>query len=111
MPKVSVVVASTRDSATLGRFLALLMPTCTARSIEIVVARACPPEEYRDLAAAWPSVLFMPAQDNATVRQLRVAGLSAAEGDIVTLIEDTTLPDEAWLADLPPAATPDPVAS
>lgn len=106
MPKVSVVVASTQDRASLEQFLAWLLPTCLARNVEVVVARNCPIDEYRALEKAWPSVLFMPAQDNATARQLRVAGISAADGDIVSLIEDRMPADEEWLADLPPAASP-----
>lgn len=104
MPKVSVVVASTQPADALGRFLTWLLPMCNARSIEIVVARNCPIDEYHALEKAWPSVLFMPAQDDATIRQLRVAGLSAAEGDIVTIVEDTWTLDDEWLADLPAAA-------
>jgi glycosyltransferase involved in cell wall biosynthesis len=111
MPKSSVVVASTRDRAALDRFLAILLPPCASRAIEVVVARNCTPDEYRELEKAWPAVLFMPAPDNATTRQLRIAGASAAEGDIVTFIEDDAAPSEDWLADLPAGAGPEPVES
>ena len=103
-PRTSVVVASTGDTARLGAFLSWMLPLCQARNIEVVVARSCPIDEYRELEATWPSVLFMPAQDNATVRQLRVAGLSAADGDIVTLVEDGMDQDALWLEDLPSSA-------
>jgi hypothetical protein len=109
-PKSSVVVASTGDRAALDRALAALLPSCQARSIEIVVARSCPPEEYHLLEKAYPTVLFMPAPDNATLRQLKVAGTSAAEGDIVTLIGDDRPIDPVWLADVPAGALPEPVA-
>ena len=103
-PKSSVVVSSTQDRAALVRFLASLLPYCASRSIEVVVARACPADEYHELEKAYPSVLFMPAQDKATVRQLRIAGTAAAEGDIVSLISDDEAITDEWLADLPAGA-------
>jgi hypothetical protein len=104
MPKSSVVVASTLARPAFDRFLGSLLPPCEARGIEVVVARNCSPEEYRALEQRFPSVLFMPAQDNATLSQLRIAGVAAAEGDIVTLIDDHNDVTDAWLADLPPGA-------
>ena len=101
VPTSSVVVASMRDRETLGRCLAALVPACTARAIEVVVARNCSGDEYRALEMAWPAVLFMPAPDHATERQLRAIGLSAADGDVVTLIEDGVIPDADWIAQLP----------
>jgi hypothetical protein len=94
------VVASSRDRALLDATLASLLPGCLACGIEVVVARACTNTEYRSLEVAYPTVLFMPGPDDATVRQLRAAGISAADGDIVSLVEDTGPVDEAWLADL-----------
>jgi glycosyltransferase involved in cell wall biosynthesis len=105
-PTASVVVASLGDRARLDACLAALLPVCTARGIEVVVARNCPPDEYHALEETYPMVLFMPAPDNATVRQLRAVGLSAADGDIVSLIDDGAVPGSAWLADLPGAAPP-----
>jgi hypothetical protein len=99
-PTASVVIASVRDRASLDATLASLLPDCVERNVEVVVARSGTPTEYRDLERAYPSVLFMPGPDRATVRQLRAAGLSAAEGDIVCLIEDTGPVDAEWLADL-----------
>jgi hypothetical protein len=109
MPKSSVVVVSTRDRGALDQFLTALLPPCAAREVEVVVARNCSADEYHDLEKAWPSVLFMPAPDRATARQLRVAGASAAEGDIVSFIDDTAELTEEWLADLPAGAGPEPV--
>ena len=100
-PTSSVVVASMRDRGTLDRCLAALVPGCAAREIEVVVARNCSGDEYRSLEKAWPAVLFMPAPDNSSARQLRAIGLSAADGDIVTLIEDGIVPDADWIAQLP----------
>ena len=101
-PTTTLVIASTRERGVLERLLGLVLPACEERKMEVVVARACPVDEYRALSAAWPAVLFMPAQDNATVRQLRAVGLSAADGDIVTLADDGMDIDAAWIAALPP---------
>jgi len=110
-PTASVVVASTGKPATLERLLAWLLPACTMRGIEVVVARNCPVDEYRALETTWPAVLFMPAPDGATARQLRFVGISAADGDIVTIIDDAMAHDESWVADLPSAPAPGPLPS
>ena len=99
-PTHSVVVASASDRAALDRCLADLLPTCQSRAIEVVVARNCDVTEYRELERAYPKVLFMPGPVNATLRQLRASGLSAADGDIVSLIDDAKPIDHAWLAEL-----------
>ena len=103
-PTTSLVVASFGDRPRLERLLGSIAPACEARKMELVVARSCAAEEYRALAAAWPRVLFMPALDNATPRQLRAIGLSAADGDIVTLVDDDREIDGSWIQALPPAA-------
>ena len=109
-PTTSLVVASSGERAALDRLLAVVVPACEARRMEVVVARSCAAEEYRALSAAWPSVLFMPAQDRASVRQLRAIGLSAADGDIVTILTDAEPLDAAWVAALPPVPDPAPPA-
>ena len=102
-PTVSVVIASTAGRPALEALLARILRACEGGGIEVVVARACPVDEFRALSAAWPKVLFMPAPDRAGVPELRVAGLSAADGDIVRLIEDARDVDDEWLAALAPA--------
>lgn len=103
MPTSSVVVASAGQRADLEAMLRHLVPGCVKRDIEVVVARNCTPDEYHALESAFPKVLFMPAPDNSTVRQLRAIGLSAADGDIVTLVEDGMQLTDEWIAELPPA--------
>lgn len=102
LPTSSVVVASVRDRAALEAMLGGMVPGCKERDIEVVVARNCSADEYHALESVFPSVLFMPAPDNSTVRQLRAIGLSAADGDIVTLVDDSMTLDAQWVADLPP---------
>ena len=94
------MVASSRERAALDATLASLLPSCVSRGIEVVVARCFTPAEYREIESAYPKVLFMPGPDGATDAQLRVAGLSAAEGDIVKLVGDGGPVNGIWLADL-----------
>ena len=109
-PTASVVVASASEQRVLDALLAWLVPACSARAIEVVVARNCSPAEYHALESLWPGVLFMPAPDGAGVQQLRFVGISAADGDIVTMIDDTAVRDDSWIADLPSAPVADPEA-
>lgn len=99
-PQVSVVVASAADLGTLRACLRVLVPACTARAVEVVVARACDTEEFRGLQREWPQALWMPAPDGSKIGALKAAGLSAAEGDIVALIHDEQLLGDAWVAEL-----------
>lgn len=99
-PSLSVVVASQSARPVLEACLRALVAPCRARGIEVVVARACGVEEFQGLQEAWPAVLWMPAADGATGTTLRVAGLSAADGDIVALVDDRDPLDEPWVAEL-----------
>jgi hypothetical protein len=79
---------------------------CRQRGVELVVARSTAKEEFRDLLKNHPQVLFMPAPDGSTIRQLRGYGLAAADGDIVLLADDSRPPDPAWLEMVTAAAAP-----
>ncbi len=99
-PRISVVVASLRERRLLDACLASLLPQCARHDAEIVVARACPLAEFRELEAAYPKVLFVPAPDGSTIPYLRSAGMAAADGDIVALTEDHCVVGEDWVAQL-----------
>jgi len=98
-PTTSVVVASAGDRAALERCLAALLPQCAEHGVEVVVARSCSKEEYQSLAAAHPSVLFMPAATQSTPGQLRAVGTSAADGDIVYLTDDARIEPPGFVAE------------
>jgi hypothetical protein len=97
-PRHSVVLASTAPREVLERRLEPLVRGCEALDVELVVARATQPEELAALAARFPYVLFMPAPDGCTVRQLRAIGITAADGDVVTILEDDRDIPEGWVA-------------
>lgn len=97
-PTRSVVVASSRPRASLDAALDALLPQCAARGIEVVLCRASATDEIRSLAAAYPSVVLMPAPDGTDARGLRAIGLTAADGDIVTILDDAAPVAPDWAA-------------
>ncbi len=97
-PRHSVVLASTAPRELLERRLATLVRDCEALEVELVVARATQPEELASLAGRFPYALFMPAPDGCTARQLRAIGITAADGDVVTMLEDDRDIPEGWIA-------------
>ena len=104
----SLVLASAGPRERLEQALPVLVAGCAARQVELVVARSCSADEYHALEHAFPTVLFMPVPDGSSLRQMRAIGLSAADGDIVTLMDDLQAMDDAALETLlgaPRAAT------
>ena len=99
-PRHTIVVAASGPRARLEALLRMLVPACLSRRTELVVARACSPEEYRELAGTFPAVLFMPAADGSTPRQLRALGLTAADGDVVTFADDDRTLTPEWVAEV-----------
>ena len=96
-PTVSIVVASVSARKELEACVEMLLPACSASSIELVVVRSTSPEEFRDLQNRYRAALFMPAPDGSSVRVLRNFGIAAAEGDIVAFMDDSRPPDTEWL--------------
>lgn len=99
-PRVSVVVASFRERKLLDDCLASLLPQCASHDAEVVVARACPEDEFHSLQSDYPKVLFVPAPEGSGVPYLRSLGLAAAEGDVVALTEDHCVVASDWVAQL-----------
>ena len=96
-PRHSIVVAASGPRQRLEALLRELVPACRSRGAELVVARACSPAEYKELAGTFPAVLFMPAADGSTPRQLRALGLTAADGDVVTFVDDDRALTAQWV--------------
>lgn len=100
-PSLSVVVASFRERPLVDACLASLLPQCRALGAETIVARACSdPVEIAEMEAAYPSVRFVRAPADATIPQLRAAGMAAAGGDIVALTEDHCVVAPDWVPQL-----------
>jgi len=79
-----------------------LLPQCRQVRAEVVVARA---GVLGDLPRAYPTVRFVAASRDATIPELRAAGMAEAEGDIVALTEDHRIPVVGWLTTLAQAGT------
>jgi hypothetical protein len=93
--RLSVVVVPLLGGRALGRLLdALRAPEMLPEEAEILVltaGRGEPPEASPDPRTRW---IEPPA--GATVPARRVLGALRARGEIVALLEDTTLPDPGW---------------
>jgi hypothetical protein len=87
-PTVSVVVASSRDRAFLHTCLDSLDEEGGAAAVELVVARSMDTMESNAFATSHPRVRFVPCPAGASLSSLRAAGMRAASGDIVILVED-----------------------
>lgn len=99
-PTISVVVASCRERHLLEACLDALLPQCRLGEAEVVVARAAAASQVQELMRAYPTVRFVAAPCDATIPELRTAGLAEAEGDIVALTEDHRIVPPDWLTPL-----------
>lgn len=98
--EVSILIAAHHDAASLARCLNAIDREVAAHpavEIQLIVAAGSPPaasarERIRGTGAAWIDV-----GDRASVPELRAAGLHAARGELVLLIEDHLEPVAGWL--------------
>lgn len=96
-PSVSVVVASSGPRERLEALLAEVEALCGEIGAEIVVARAAAPAELEALRAAHPRVHFVGMAEGEPIGALRTAGLDAAGGDVVRILEDGCPPAPGWI--------------
>jgi len=101
----SIVIASNRDRALLGRCLEALQSQAVTHHAEVLVARAGLAADAESLSARFPAVRFVAAEAGAAIPRLRGLGLAAATGDPVLLTEDHCVPAADWVARILPAAT------
>ncbi len=87
-PGISVVVASLRERKFLERCLDSLLPQCAEVNAEVVVARKGPTHELEGLRRGYPWVTLVAGPWGAGTAELRAAGMAAATGDVVAIIED-----------------------
>ncbi len=108
--RLSVVVATVDGGAALARCLAALAAQDLAQAIEVIVpwdarsadapsaaALACPRArllELGEIATAHPPASLLALHERIDRR--RAAGLAAAAGDVVALIEDRVVPRPDW---------------
>lgn len=99
-PAVSVVVASLRTPAQLRACLESLIPPCRARQIEVVLVRANGEADFADLARTYPDLHLVDLAAGSSAAELRSAGMAAAGGDIVAIMEDDGPVDPSRIAAL-----------
>ncbi len=115
-PAFSLVVTSRGDAEALRGMLAALLPLCAAHAVQTVVVRAGPVDDAPALEEEHPAVLFLRSAAGVAAGALRVAGMAAANGDVVLLgaDDDPALPERlihllrfhGALAPLPESAPP-----
>jgi hypothetical protein len=99
-PRVAVVVASCREARLLAACLASLREQCAEHAADLIVARAGDARECDALAAEHPYARFVACARDATVPQLRAAGMRAAQAAVVALTEDHCVASPDWLGRL-----------
>jgi hypothetical protein len=99
-PTLSVVVASSGDRARLESCLEALREASAAWLAELIVTLRADAAEVNALAARHPQARFLTCPPGASVAELRAAGMRAAGGDIVALVEDGNVPAGDWLGGL-----------
>jgi len=97
MPTASIVVVSFNALPLLERCLASLVDQADACGAEIVVVRAGRPDDPDErLRHRFPRCRWLAAPAEETIPRLRSAGVRAAHGRIVALVEDDCVADRAW---------------
>ncbi|MES2125012.1 MAG: hypothetical protein V4503_10045 [Gemmatimonadota bacterium] len=94
--RLSVVLASCRESAIVAEAIAALLPQCHEAGAELIVARSVPngPADPEGLFAGCRLVHCLAT---ATIPEIRGAGLTGATGDFVLLTEDNCVPRANWV--------------
>ena len=96
-PGVSVVVATRTDAATLHACLATLVSAVSEDGVNIVVAHTRQAAEIEMLRMTYPDAVFVSCAPDASIAQLRVAGMRAASGDVVAITETECGSARDWL--------------
>src|SRR3954469_17203069 len=83
VPHVSVVVATKRSRALLDDCLASLIGQCERARAELIVGRDEDESGLDTIAKAYPSIRLIRVKSDASIPELRGAGMREATGDIV----------------------------
>jgi len=98
-PSLSAVLVSEGNHRDLERTICSLGPQIREFTAQLVVVR-CNPEPGLEatIAAAVGRSRLIRAPDDCTRADMRALGMAAAQGDIVTLRDDTTPIGDEWLS-------------
>jgi hypothetical protein len=93
-PELSVVIASVNGFPYLGRCLESLERT--APEAEVIVADWTDDDTRHRVSERWPRVKLLSFDEPMAVPELRAAGIGAAQGPYVAVIEDHCVVRDGW---------------
>lgn len=93
-PELSVVVASVNGFPYLGDTLRSLRERCP--DAEVIVADSTDASTRRRVREEWPAVTLLEFEEPTPIPALRAAGIAAASGEHVALIEDHCVVQNGW---------------
>lgn len=95
-PSLSVIIASVNGRPMIEECLASLEAQQGNTDAEVIVMDITGEDTARLLEERFPSVKLMSIGERRTIPQLRTAGLLAARGEIIAVIEDHCIADPHW---------------
>ena len=101
-PRVSFVVAWQGCPTELSRRLQI-WDRWVEDGIDVVVVCSCPPADREQIERSHPDVRVVNARADEDLSTLRQLGVSAAQGDIVVIVDDTIGWTSSWRDHLPVA--------
>lgn len=99
-PLVSVVIASHNASTTIEDCLLALQADAAGREIEVIVADSSTDGTVASIQERFPGVTVLRFSESLTIPLLRGAGIAAARGEIVALLDPYCIVREGWVSEL-----------
>jgi hypothetical protein len=96
-PTISIVLASSQPRSALDAYVSTLTARCAGSRTELIIARADTALHIGLLSRIHPQARFVSAPGECSMGELRTYGMRAATGDIVLLLDDSTVIDERFL--------------
>ena len=96
-PTISIVLASSQPRSALDAYVSTLTARCAGSRTELIVARADSALHIGILSRVYPQARFVSAPQECPQSELRTYGMRAATGDIVLLLDDSSVIDERFV--------------
>lgn len=93
-PTISVVLASSQPRGAFDNYVAPLLAQCIAARMELIVARSDSALQLGLLSRLHQQVRFVAAPPESSVGDLRTYGMRAATGDIVVILDDSSVEEQ-----------------
>jgi len=95
-PPLSVIIASVNGPPMIDECLAALAAQRHDSTPEIIVVDVTGESTVRLIEARYPWVKVVPLAERLSIPNLQVVGLAHATGDVIAIIEDHCIVDQAW---------------